>query len=191
MPKKITPFINTWSCPCCSQLFTGKNLSMFWDSITTNCLLFIPDAQRSNTWPPCLWQAQTVALFGAQWYHKYAFTDVAWLSGVWSECPSAWMPQSQCPYCLVAMPQSQSCNVPTAKSQCTHILEHCGCNAPLLDGMPHIRDSRFFNVRITTVLLSLCVPIVLVSSGNIIYIQCVCIYIYIYIYIYIITYIYK
>ena len=23
--------------------------------------------------------------------------------GIWLECPSAWMPQSQCPYCLVVM----------------------------------------------------------------------------------------
>ena len=44
----------------------------------------------------------------------------------------------------VAMPLLPSRNAPTAKSQCTHILEHRGRNAPLLDGMPHFRDSRFF-----------------------------------------------
>ena len=50
------------------------------------------------------------------------------------------------PRCLnapVAMPLLPSRNVPIAKSECTHILEHCGRNAPLLDGMPHFCDSRF------------------------------------------------
>ena len=52
------------------------------------------------------------------------------------------------PLCLnapVAMPLLPNRNAPIAKSQCTHILEHCGRhgrNAPLLDGMPHFRDSR-------------------------------------------------
>ena len=51
------------------------------------------------------------------------------------------------PLCLiapVAMPLLPSRNAPTAKSQCTHILEHRGCNAPLFDGMPHFRDGRVF-----------------------------------------------
>ena len=100
---------------------------------------------------------QSVIIMGLRCYNKQhigMFTRpcVLWQSwncrncyciGVWSECPSAWMPQSQRPYCLVAMPQSQSRNAPTVKSQCTHILEHPGRNATLLDGMPHFRDSRF------------------------------------------------
>ena len=43
----------------------------------------------------------------------------------------------------VTMPLLQSRNAPTTKSQCIHILEHCGRNAPVLDGMPHFRDSQF------------------------------------------------
>ena len=54
----------------------------------------------------------------------------------------------ECPSRRVAMPQSQSRNAPTAKSQCPHILEHCGRNAPLLDGMPHFLGSRVFNIYI-------------------------------------------
>ena len=64
------------------------------------------------------------------------------------------------------MPQSQSRNAPTAKSQRTHILEHRGRNASLLDGMPQFRDSQFlgknyvfqyylysYNIKITIYLL--------------------------------------
>ena len=46
----------------------------------------------------------------------------------------------------VAMPLLPSRNAPIAKSQCPHILEHRGCNAPLLDGMPHFLGSRVFNI---------------------------------------------
>ena len=74
------------------------------------------------------------------------------------------------PLCLnatVTMLLLSSYNAPIAKLQCTHILEHCGCNAPLLDGMPHFSNSWLFNVRIIAVLLPPCIPVVLVSSGNI------------------------
>ena len=64
------------------------------------------------------------------------------------------------PHCLnapVAMPLLPSRNAPTAKSQCPHILEHCGRNAPLLDGMPHFLGSRVFNIYIFYIILKIIV----------------------------------
>ena len=44
----------------------------------------------------------------------------------------------------VAMPLLPSRNAPISKLQCPHIFEHCGRNAPLLDGMPHFLGSRIY-----------------------------------------------
>ena len=76
------------------------------------------------------------------------------------------------PLCLnapVAMPLLPSCNAPTTKSQCTHILEHSGRNAPFLDGMPHFLDRRYFMFLLSPSFCSIIeyVPVVLDSYSNI------------------------